>query len=250
MLKMFSQKENKKNWRSEKKMEIDLNKKLNLIQGDCLEILKQLPDKSIDLILTDPPYNIDFKPPRGTFDGILNDSMQWEEFDKFMQPTLNELYRILKEDSVAFIFTGFSSSSAFYKYATQSGFNIKCQIVWVKNNFGIGYHFRPQHEDIWACFKGNPKIPNKALSSVQFFDKVNGVDLVHSCEKPVPLLEKLLLQYTNSTDLIIDCFMGSGSTGVAALKNQRRFIGIELDKQYFDIAKRRCEEWENQERLF
>lgn len=231
-------------------MEIDLTKKLNLIQGDCLEVLKQLPDKSIDLILTDPPYNIDFKPQRGTFDKILNDSMQWDEFDKFMQPILNELYRVLKDNSVAFIFTGFSSSSsAFYKYATEAGFNIKCQIVWVKNNFGIGYHFRPQHEDIWACFKGNPKIPIKAISSVQFFDKVNGVDLVHSCEKPVPLLEKLLKQYTDQDCLILDCFMGSGSTGVASLKNQRKFIGIELDQNYFNIASKRCKEWENQARL-
>jgi len=174
-------------------MQIDFSKKLNLIQGNCLEVLKELPDKSIDLILTDPPYNIDFKPPRGTHDKILNDNMQWEEFDKFMQPIIQELFRVLKDDSVAFIFTGFSS--AFYKYATQAGFNVKCQIVWVKNNFGIGYHFRPQHEDIWACFKGEPPTLREGISSVQFCDKVNGVDLVHSCEKPIPLLEKLINQY-------------------------------------------------------
>ena len=233
-------------------MVIDLTKKLNLIQGDCLQVMKELPDESIDLICTDPPYNIDFEPQRKTHDKILNDSMNWKDFDEFMQPILNELYRILKPDSVAFIFTGFSSSSssAFYKYATQAGFKVKCQIVWVKNTFGIGYHFRPQHEDIWACFKGEPSIPKYGISSVQFFDKVNGIDLVHSCEKPIPLLEKLIKQYGESDSLVLDCFMGSGTTGIAALKLDRKFIGIELDEKYFKIAKERCEQWENQERLF
>jgi len=228
---------------------IDLNKKVNLIQGDCLEILKELPDNSVDLILTDPPYNIDFKPQRGTHEKILNDSMEWNDFDKFMQPIMNECFRVLKDNSIAYFFTGFSSSSAFYKYATQAGFKVKCQIVWVKNNFGIGYYYRPQHEDIWACFKGKPQKPYKAISSVIYEEKVNGVDLVHSCEKPVDLLQKLMNGYVIETGLVLDCFMGSGTTGVASLKLGRRFIGIELDKKYFDIASNRIKEWENQTRL-
>jgi site-specific DNA-methyltransferase (adenine-specific) len=231
-------------------MEIDLNKKLNLIQGDCLEVLKQLPDKSIDLILTDPPYNIDFKPQRGTFGKILNDSMQWDKFEEFMQPIMNELYRVLKDDSIAFFFTGFSSSSAFYKYAIQAGFTVKHKLIWVKNNFGIGYYVRPQHEEIWFCFKGKPPLPKKAISSVILANKVNGIDLEHSCQKPVPLLEHLLKPFSKEGDLILDPFMGSGTTGEASLKNQRRFIGVELEGSYFETIKKNCSKWENQSRLF
>lgn len=228
---------------------LDLDKKLTLIHDDCLNVLKQLPAESIDLICTDPPYNIDFIPQRKTHEGILNDNMDWEKFDAFMQPVMYELYRVLKNNSVAFIFTGFSSS-AFYKYATTSGFRVKCQIVWVKNNFGIGYHFRPQHEDIWACFKGEPAIPREAISSVQYFDKVNGIDLLHSCEKPVPLLEKLINQYGEIGGIVLDPFMGSGSTGEAAFKCGRRFIGVELDSEHYLVAKKRVSQWENQTRLF
>lgn len=201
-----------------------------------------MEDNSVDLILTDPPYNINFKPQRGTFDGIENDNKSWEEFNKFMQPIMNECFRVLKNGSVAYFFTGFSSSSAFYQYAIKAGFNVKCQIVWVKNNFGTGYHFRPQHEDIWCCFKGRPHVPEKAISSVIFEKKVNGVDLLHSCEKPVNLLKILLKQYTKMNSLIFDPFMGVGSTAIAAKETNNNFIGFEIDEEYYKSSLKRIGE--------
>jgi len=220
--------------------ELELNK---IYCMDCLEGLKLIPDESVDLIVTDPPYNINFKPQRDTFDIIENDNMSWDDFDTFMSPIIKELYRVLKNNSVAYIFTGFSSSSSsFYKYCIEAGFTVKCQIVWVKNNFGIGYHFRPQHEDCWACFKGNPEKPLKAISSVIHEKKINGVKLVHSCQKPVKLLKILIKQYAKKGAIILDPFMGSGSSAVACKELEMYYIGFEISKEFVDISNERLQQ--------
>jgi site-specific DNA-methyltransferase (adenine-specific) len=209
-------------------MMIEVN---NIYNMDCLEGLKQMEDCSVDCIIIDPPYNINFKPQRGTFDIIENDNMSWDDFDNFMQPIINECFRVLKDDSFMFVFTGFSSSSSsFYKYTTNSGFKVKAQLVWVKNNFGLGYYFRPQHEDIWACMKGKPSLPKRALSTVLFEKKVNGADLLHSCEKPQELIRKLIKQYCVEGGVVLDCFAGSGSTLLASKQLGRPFIGFEILK--------------------
>jgi len=214
-----------------------------IVCGDCLELLKEIPDKSIDLVLTDPPYNIGFIPQRGTFDAIKNDNLNWEKFGKFIQPILNNFYRILKDNSVAYIFTGFSSSSSFYyQYLINAGFNVKCQLVWVKNNFGIGYHFRPQHEDIWVCFKGNPPPPKNAISSVIFESKVSSSKQFHSCQKPLSLIRRLIQQYTKEKEIILDSFVGSGSVAVASKQLNRKFIGIEIEEDFCKIAEKRLKE--------
>lgn len=218
---------------------LELNRVYNM---DCLEGLKQLDSTSVDCIIIDPPYNINFKPQRGTFDKIENDNMSWADFDSFMQPIINECFRILKGNSFMFVFTGFSSSSSFYKYVTNSGFNVKAQLVWVKNNFGIGYYFRPQHEDIWACMKGKPPLPKRALSTVLFEKKVNGVDLVHSCEKPQELLRKLIKNYCLDGGIVLDCFAGSGSTLLAAKHLSRQFIGFEILPENCGIIENRLKQ--------
>jgi len=215
--------------------------------------MKKMEDNSVDLVLTDPPYGINFSPQRKNakekFGVIDNDEKQGKDWVEWFEPICKETYRILKDDSVAYFFCGFNPYY-YYSVLQSCGFEIKANIIWVKDNFGLGYHFRRQYEQVLVGFKGKPPTPEKAMSDVIFADKVLGAKLVHSCQKPVDLCQKLIEQYSIPSNLVFDPFMGSGTTGVAALKLKRNFLGIEIDSNYFEIAKKRIGEWENQSRLF
>ncbi len=228
---------------------------VKLILGDALEELKKIPSESIDLVLTDPPYGINFVPMRDNAkskfgsEAIKNDELKGDDWVLWFKPIAKELYRVLKNNSVAYFFSGFNPYY-YYKVFIELGFEIKASIVWVKDNWGLGYHFRRQYELCIVCFKGSPPTPLKAISDVVHVDKVKGSKLVHSCQKPEQLNELLLRQYTKEGDVVLDPFMGSGSTGVACVKANRGFIGVEIDEKYFNVAKSRLEHWEKQTRLF
>ena len=209
-----------------------------VIQGDCLEVMKDIPDKSIDLVLTDPPYGIDLHPPRGLTDSIANDKR--DDAQKILTQSLSQLNRILKEDSHVLIFGGWSEY--WYLQEIERVFNVKSCIVWVKNNFGIGYYTRPQHEFIWYCHKGKPPVPEIAISDVIFASRVQKP--VHSCEKPLGLVKDLITQFSDYGDTIIDPFLGSGTTAVAAKQLGRNFIGIEINPDYCKIAEQRLAQTE------
>ena len=110
--------------------------------------------------------------------------------------------------------------------------------------------YAPKHEFILYGHKGRCLNKSKRLPDVINCDKVKSKDMVHSTEKPIELLTKFINMSTNENDVILDCFMGSGSTGVASLNTNRKFIGIELDDKYFDIAKQRIEEAKNNQISF
>jgi site-specific DNA-methyltransferase (adenine-specific) len=220
---------------------MEVNKIYNM---DCLEGLKQLKDKSVDLVLTDPPYGINFVPQRETSKErhgsvpIANDELMGKSWVDWFTPISKECFRVLKDDSVAYFFSGFNPYYYYY-VLLKSGFKIKANIIWVKNNFGLGYHFRRQYEQVLVAFKGNPCTPKKAMSDVIFERKVRGVALLHSCQKPVNVCEVLIKQYTQSNDIVLDPFMGSGTTAIACKQLNRRFIGFEISKEYCNIANKR-----------
>jgi len=211
---------------------------------DCLEGLKMIPDESVDLILTDPPYGINFVPQReGSRERlgdtpIANDELIGEDWCVWFIPICKELFRVLKKDSVAYFFSGFNPYYYYYSLIN-CGFSIKANIIWVKNNFGIGYHFRRQYEQVLVAFKGFPKTPDKAMSDVIFEKKVDGMALLHSCQKPENLIRVLLKQYSNDNNLVLDPFMGSGTTAICSKQLGRRFIGFEIEQKYIDIANER-----------
>jgi site-specific DNA-methyltransferase (adenine-specific) len=222
-------------------MEIDLTKKLNLIQGDCLEVLKQLPDKSIDLILTDPPYGINYQSNRYKRIGSKFNLLQGD--NKLTVP-IEEFIRVLKPTGCALIF--FS-----YKQRLIDS-RIKNELIWVKNNWTAGDlngDFGNQYESIAFIPNKEFKLTNGRPTNVFTFNRVPPTQLKHPTEKPVDLLSFLIDKTTQQGQVVLDCFMGSGTTGVASLKLGRRFVGVELDEGYFRIAEQRCNEWKNQERL-
>ena len=217
-----------------------------LYKGDCLELMKDIPDKSIDLIVTDPPYLIKYKTNRRKnkhhdfCSEILND----DNYD-LIRNYIKECYRVLKDDTAMYMFCNCDRVDYFKQELEKAGFNIKNMIIWVKNNHTAGdlkAQFGKQYEIIFLANKGRSLFNGKRITDVWNFDKVSGNKQVHQNQKPVDLLEQCILKHSKEKDIVFDGFMGSGSTGVACKHTNRNFIGIELDDNYFEIAKKRIEE--------
>lgn len=224
-----------------------------LYNGDCLMAMKNMADKSIDLIITDPPYKVT---KRGigkntNTGGLVRSELGikgkiFKHNDIKPKDFIPELYRVLKEGSHCYIMTNHVNLQEMLNTATECGFHfIKC-LIWDKGNKIMGQCYMSQFEYILFLRKGKHKkinncgtsdiisVPNKKQK-----DK-NGKNL-HDTEKPVALMQVLIENSSNENDVVYDPFMGIGATGVAALNTGRRFIGIELDENYFEISKNRIE---------
>ena len=211
---------------------------IDLRKGDCLELMKDIPDGSIDMVLSDPPYGIDLTPQRdtGKFKDtkvINDDNLSW--LDTYVE----EIHRVSK--NVVCVFCSWQNIDKF-KIAFESKFIIKNILVWNKDWFGMGNNYRPNYELILLCCKDNIVTKSKNKSNILTYRRVSPQKLLHSCEKPLPLLEDLIIELSNEGDTVLDPFLGSGSTGVACKNTNRNFIGIELDEKYFEIASKRINE--------
>ena len=236
-------------------------KKFELWQGDCLELMKNIPDGSVDLVLTDPPYGT----TACKWDSVIPFETMWEQ-----------LNRIIKPNGAICIFGSEPFSSALRMSNIK---NFKYDWIWDKKiPSGMSYaRFQPmrQTENISVFCNGktvyNPQMVKrdkpikgggmskgettnnqnlialhktydyKNPTNLLVFDKIRKGSL-HPTQKPIALLEYLIKTYTNEGETVLDFTMGSGSTGVACVNTNRRFIGIELDEGYFNIAKKRIEE--------
>ena len=213
-----------------------------LMCGDSTSIdaVEKLMDGAkADMVFTDPPYGIDFAPQRGTHGKILNDALDGQEFDNFLDAVFSCAFSVMKPDTYAFVWTGWSKIGAFEK-ALQKVFKIQAMHIWVKNNFGIGYYSRPKHEPFYLCLNGKPVYPANAPADVWEAKKVHKT--IHSCEKPVDLIVDILDTYhKNST--VLDLFGGSGSTLVACEKTNRHARVMELDPKYCDVIIKRWQDF-------
>lgn len=287
---------------------------IKLYNGDCLEVMKQIPDKSIDLVLTDPPYQ------------YLKNQKLDIPFDEKIY--FNEINRVTKDDSIVVMF---GRGTSFYRWNCElanRGFKFKEEIIWNKRRpSGVYNPISRIHETISIYAKGNAKV-NKvliqyieskqydvksiiqdikriktALNNEKSLDNIlnylddgnikldrnkkikfcistgelkgadrsvetvkiikNGLkekDIIeclteqhkmqHPTQKPIRLLERLLELTSKENNVVLDTFMGSGSTGIACINTNRNFIGIELDKEYFNIAKERIAKFEAQGNMF
>lgn len=212
---------------------------MTLLQGDCLELMKGIPDESVDLILTDPPYGINFisNHRKEKYDAIKNDEcLNW--LDAFV----DSIYKILKENTAVYCFCSWHNVDVF-KRAFEKKFKLKNIIVWEKNNTSMGDlkgSYAPKYELVIFAHKGR-----RLLNGFRYADVIKATrtgNKYHPTEKPVDLLKLFVSESSNTGDVVFDPFMGSGSTGVACINTGRKFIGMELDKQYFDIAVNRIAE--------
>ena len=224
-------------------IEIELN---SIYNEDCLEGMKRIPDKSIDLIVTDPPYLINYtrhvkghrfsKP-------ILNDNNNKQLIIDYIK----ECYRVMKDNTAMYMFASHKTVDFFKQELEGTGFNVKNMIIWDKQRQGMGDTstvFGFQYELIFFVSKGQPKIRGKRLSDIWSFPRVVGRNQVHQNQKPIELIERCVTKHSNEGDVVFDGFLGSGTTAIACLNTNRHFIGFELDKEYFDIATKRIKEHE------
>ena len=133
----------------------------------------------------------------------------------------------------------------FFKKELEKYFNIKNMIIWVKNNWTSGdleAQFGKQYEIIFLVNKGRAKFKGRRLSDVWDYRRVSGNDLIHQNQKPVPLIKQCIIKHSEKDDLVFDGFMGSGTTAIAAIEEERNFIGFELDEKEYKKAKKRVDE--------
>lgn len=216
--------------------------RLNKItKGDCLELLKDLPDKSIDLVITDPPYGVSFKKKGQTYlpgDGI-----------NLMPVVLPELYRVLKDDGAIFVF---SSTPRLHDFLItfQTYFKLHNIIIWDKIQPTYPFskaHFLLQYEPIMYGSKGLFHLaPKKAIGDVIQARNPRGKIRTHPTQKPVDLIEKIIGATPETSRVILDPFAGTGATLVAAKNKGRDYIGFELSEKYCEIAEHRLESPEQQ----
>lgn len=215
---------------------------MKIYNDDCVEKLKDIGDESVDLIVIDPPYNIGYKTSyrknkKHEFcSPIMNDD------NLILKDVIQDLYRVLKNNSACYIFWSIKTYSELIEIIKDTDFKIKNTIVWVKNNHTAGdlkASYGQKYELIIYLNKGRAEFNGKRLTDVWEFDRVSGKEQVHQNQKPVPILERILEKHSREGDTVLDCFMGSGSTGIACKNLKRSFIGIELNKDYFGIAKDR-----------
>lgn len=225
--------------------------------GDCIELMKEIPDESIDLIVTDPPYKITSRGNGGNSGGmfqkkIVNKGQVFNNNDISIKDYLGEFYRMLKPQTNCYIMTNNKNITEFLIAVKDSDFHFIKNLVWVKDNKIMGQSYMSQFEYIIFLRKGpHKKINNCGDSDVLTFPNKKLKDengkTIHDTEKPVGLMKVLIDNSSQPDDLVLDPFMGIGSTGVACINTNRNFIGYELDTHYFTIAKERLgiDDWED-----
>lgn len=228
--------------------------KSELILGDSREILTTMPDSSVDLIITDSPYGIDYNSNWSkdekyrkrvkSVNGIANDQDNIE----FLSKVIIELYRILKNNSHIYWFTRWDKSGEHIELLQNAGFKVKNNLIWMKNNWSMGDlkgSYAGQYENIIFAQKGRRELNEvdgrSRHTDILQFDRVPPSRLRHSHEKPVNLLKFLIEKSSCENEIILDPFMGVGSVGKACEGVNRNFIGIELDLDYFNIAQQRIQ---------
>lgn len=223
---------------------------VDLYLGDCLEVMKQIPDKSIDAVITDPPYGINYQSAWRTdanerFDVLSGDKSAPTEW-------LSNSFRVAKDTACLFCFCRWDTQQVFYDAIQSAGWNIKSQVIWYRGVHGLGdlkSQYAPMHDNVWFAIKGNYQFMHKRPKSVLRVDRLPAGDLAHPTQKPASLMKTITLDLSSEGDTILDPFMGSGTTGVACVQTGRNFIGIEIEPKYYEIAERRIHDAQQQMRL-
>lgn len=214
--------------------------------GDAVHLLGELPNESIDLIVTDPPYRTisggsgPSSPIHQRPAGMLrkNDGKIFEHNALAFSEYLPELYRVLKSPAHLYLMVNFLNLEEALARTRAAGFDIHNLLIWEKNNATPNRWYMKNAEYVIFARKGPARAINgKGSKTCHKFDNVRSK--AHPTEKPVDLLRFYIVNSSDVGDVVLDPFMGAGSTGVAALVEGRRFMGFEIDPEYFDVAEAR-----------
>lgn len=225
---------------------------MKLINGDCLEEMKNIQDKSIDLVLTDPPYMIsretNFSKGGGNEAKYGSLSMDFGEWDKGrgvdMKEFFREAYRVLTKGGTFIMFYDIFKMESIRNIAESTGFKQPRIGFWNKTNavpVNARINYLSNAREYFICFcKGKKGVFHSYYDKgIYDYPIVSGKERIHPTQKPVALMRDLILTHSNDGTVILDPFMGSGTTGVACVNTNRYFIGIELNEEYFKIAEKR-----------
>lgn len=211
---------------------MELNKIYN---EDCIEGMKKIPSASVDIIFTDPPYTSPTVHAFGRQKVNRLSDLAIQEF--YFAAIKKEWERILKPNAPVLIFCDDIYSAVlmglFYEWQQKN------LVIWDKGRIGMGNPFRKQHELIFYANRGSIELNKTNISHIPSVIKEPLTKEHHGAEKPVKLIIKLLDGLTKEGDIVLDCFMGSGSTAVACNILNRKYIGFELDNSYHKIAEER-----------
>ena len=214
---------------------------------DCISGMKKLPEESIDMILTDPPYGMIFQ---SGYRKVKHSKIENDDNLDWLSEFAQECYRLAKNDTAHYIFCSWHKIDEF-KQEFEKYFTVKNILVWVKNNFGMGdleADFAPQTEFVLFLQKGRRKINGKRDSNVLNFRKTNNE--LHPTQKPVDLIEYLIIKFSDEGDTILDPFMCSGTTAIASINLNRKYIGFEIDVNHYNTTIERINNRNNLITLF
>ncbi len=241
-----------------------INKFLNkIINGDCLEIMSKLPDESIDLVVTSPPYNL----KNSTGNGLKNankgkwanaelvngyatydDCIPYDEYIEWQRKCLNEMMRLLKNDGAIFYNHKWRVQNGLLqdRHEIVQGFPVRQIIIWKRKggiNFNPGY-FLPTYEVIYLIAKKKFKLAPKANRYGDVWEFKQEMNNPHPAPFPVNLIERII--GSTNAEIILDPFMGSGTTAIAAIKLDRKYIGIEIAPEYCEMAENRIKKFQQE----
>jgi site-specific DNA-methyltransferase (adenine-specific) len=211
---------------------------LSIFHGDCRAVLPALEPGSVDLVVTDPPYLVNFT---GRWDS-KHKAVAGDDDAGWVLPVFGELWRVLKDDRFAVTFYGWPHADVFVGAFKEVGFRLVSHLVFVKNVWGLGRFTRGRHEVAYLLAKGQPAVPKRAIGDVIEWEREQ--DAVHPNQKPVAALVPLVLTYAEQGQTVLDPFMGSGSALLAARQCGNPAIGIEIEDRYCQLAARRMEQKE------
>lgn len=241
---------------------IDLYKN-KILCGDCLSVMKELPDESIDLVVTSPPYNLKNSTGNGMKDGRggkwanaklvqgysdHDDCMPHSEYVEWQRKCLLEMMRLVKDDGAIFYNHKWRVQGGLLQDRRDiiDGFPVRQIIIWQRKggiNFNPGY-FLPTYEVIYLIAKPKFKLAPKANAYGDIWQFTQEMNNPHPAPFPVHLIERII-ESTNAK-VILDPFMGSGTTAVAAMRLGREFVGIEISSEYCEMANKRIQNDTNQ----
>ena len=216
--------------------------------GNCMDLIKEIPNEVIDMLLTDPPYDVDYDKKSTELEKLgkarseqIERDQHYIEWNIDYNKLAKEFYRVLKKDSHYYIFCGSNQLHKWIPALLNAGFKNPQLLIWKKNfptfDMTYGHRYQENKECILFTHKGWKKLNRRSTSVLNFASKHS--HKYHSCEKPFNLLYHLIELSSNEGDIVLDTFSGSGNHLIASYRLKRRFMGIEMSVEYHEIIVKR-----------
>ena len=206
---------------------------ITIFQGNCLDVMPSLQARSVDLVLTDPPYLVGYE---GRWDSDRRQIIG-DRDPSWLEPAFANIWRLLREDSFCISFYGWPHIDLFLGFWKKIGFRPVSHLAFVKSHWGLGRFTRGRHETAFLLAKGRPSKPKKAIPDVINWKRDRFKH--HPNQKPVAALIPLIETFCPADGVVLDPFMGSGSTLLAAREVDNIAVGIEIESRYCQSATKR-----------